>query len=91
MLTTLEAAAGFLTVTTALWFVVNAPRQGVSAVAVAPFVLPPSLLAPLSSYFLRDGLAANYVIPSSSPSPYWMAHLAGSAGVFVSWMVILPS
>ncbi len=118
--TLLEAAAGFLTATIALWFVVNAPRQGVPAVAAAPVALPPSLLAPLRSYFLRDGLAANagllalrlavglmmihhgqdkladpagfaanYVIPLHLPFPLLMAHLAGYAEVFGSWMVIL--
>jgi len=44
--TLLEAAAGFLTATTALWFVVNAPRQGVPAAAAAPVVLPPALIPP---------------------------------------------
>jgi hypothetical protein len=38
--TLLEAAAGFLTATTAFWFVVNAPRQGVPAAAAAPVVSP---------------------------------------------------
>ena len=118
--TLLEAAAGFLTATTALWFVVNAPRQGVPAAAAAPVVLPPALIAPLRAYFLRDGLAANagllalrlavglmmihhgqdkladpagfaanYVIPLHLPFPLLMAHLAGYAEVFGSWMVIL--
>jgi putative oxidoreductase len=118
-LTSLEAAAGLLKATTALWFVVNAPRQGVPAIAAAPLVLPPSLLAPLRSYFLRDGLAAstgllalrlavglmmihhgqekladpagfaaNVDIPLHLPFPLLMAHLAGHAEVFGSWMVI---
>ena len=118
--TLLEAAAGFLTATIALWFVVNAPRQDGPAVAAAPFALPAALLGPLRSYFLRDGLAAsagllalrlavglmmihhgqdkladpagfaaNYVIPLHLPFPLLMAHLAGYAEVFGSWMVIL--
>jgi putative oxidoreductase len=117
--TLLEAAAGFLTATTALWFVVNAPREATPD-AGEPLELPPSLLGPLRSYFLRDGLAANagllalrlavglmmihhgqdkladpagfaanYVIPLHLPFPLLMAHLAGYAEVFGSWMVIL--
>jgi putative oxidoreductase len=35
------------------------------------------------------GFAANYVIPLHLPFPLLMAHLAGYAEVFGSWMVIL--
>jgi putative oxidoreductase len=116
----LEAAAGFLTATIALWFVLNAPRQDLPSVSATPLVLPARLLTPLRTYFLRDGMAANagllalrlavglmmihhgqdkladpagfaanYVIPLHLPFPLLMAHLAGYAEVFGSWMVIL--
>jgi putative oxidoreductase len=56
--TLLEAAAGFLTASIALWFVVKAPRQGQSALN-APVSLPASLADPLRRYFLRNGLASS--------------------------------
>lgn len=115
----LEVAAGFLTATVALWFVLAAPRTRPAA-AETPRPLPPQLLAPLRAYFLRSNpaadlgllalrlavglmmihhgqdkladpasFAANYVVPLHLPFPLLMAHLAGYAEVFGSWMLIL--
>lgn len=54
----LEVAAGFLTATVALWFVLAAPRTR-PAVAETPQPLPRQLLAPLRAYFLRPNPAAD--------------------------------
>ena len=115
----LEVAAGFLTATVALWFVVAAPRARAES-AEPPVPLPPGLAGPLRAYFLRPNpaadlgllalrlavglmmihhgqdkladpasFAANYVVPLHLPFPLLMAHLAGYAEVFGSWMLIL--
>ncbi len=115
----LEIAAGFLTATVALWFVLAAPRTRPAA-AELPLALPPRLAALLRAYVLRPNpaadlgllalrlavglmmihhgqdkladpasFAANYVVPLHLPFPLLMAHLAGYAEVFGSWMLIL--
>lgn len=54
----LEVAAGFLTATVALWFVLAAPRSRPAMAEPAP-PLPPRLAEPLRAYFLRPNPAAD--------------------------------
>lgn len=54
----LELAAGFLTATVALWFVLAAPRTQAAA-AETPRPLPPQLVTALRAYVLRPNVAAD--------------------------------